>query len=252
MLSNIWKGLSFYCMNGHERPVQMTFKEGSSLFYACPKYMPADSQHPDGHECYEAACANRLSFSDAEKIVSMLSDAVQDSLCRDDLCDFTGYRFRLGAPEVSKMVLNIIKNESSAYLSEKKAKEIVRIDIDLSALGSIRRSSDIIREKLLVDEDEETAEETDTVQSDDPAEEKFEDCSASLLNAEELAFLAALINNGDWKKAASDSGSMPSLLTDSINDKLFDSFGDTVIDYSSDQPEVISDYEDELRQLFNI
>ena len=43
----------------------------------------------------EAACANRLSFSDAEKIVSMLSDAVQDSLCRDDLCDFTGYRFRL-------------------------------------------------------------------------------------------------------------------------------------------------------------
>ena len=95
MLSNIWKGLSFYCMNGHERPVQMTFKEGNSLFYACPKYMPADRQHPDGHVSHEAACANRLSFSDAEKIVSMLSDAVQDSLCRDDLCDFTGYRFRL-------------------------------------------------------------------------------------------------------------------------------------------------------------
>ncbi len=168
------------------------------------------------------------------------------------LRELTGYRFRLGTPEVSKMVLNIIKNESSAYLSEKKAKEIVRIDIDLSALGSIRRSSDIIREKLLVDEDEGTAEETDTVQSDDPAEEKSEDCSASLLNAEELAFLAALINNEDWKKAASDSGSMPSLMADSINDKLFDSFGDTVIDYSSDQPEVISDYEDELRQLFNI
>ena len=87
MLSNIWKGLSFYCMNGHERPVLMSFKEGSSL--------PADSQHPDGHARHEAACANRLSFSDAEKIVSMLSDAVQDSLCRDDLCDFTGYRFRL-------------------------------------------------------------------------------------------------------------------------------------------------------------
>ena len=95
MLSNIWKGLSFYCMNGHERPVLMSFKEGSSLFYACPKYMPADSQHPDGHERYESACANRLSFSDAEKIVSMLSDAVMESLSGDDLCDFTGYRFRL-------------------------------------------------------------------------------------------------------------------------------------------------------------
>lgn len=95
MLSNIWKGLSFYCMNGHERPVLMSFKEGSSLFYACPKYMPADSQHPDGHARHEAACANRLSFSDAEKIVSMLSDAVMESLSGDDLCDFTGYRFRL-------------------------------------------------------------------------------------------------------------------------------------------------------------
>ena len=90
MLSNIWKGLSFYCMNGHERPVLMSFKEGSSLFYACPKYMPADSQHPDGHARHEAACANRLSFSDAEKIVSMLSDAVMESLSGDDLCDFTG------------------------------------------------------------------------------------------------------------------------------------------------------------------
>ena len=95
MLSNIWKGLSFYCMNGHERPVLMSFKEGSSLFYACPKYMPADSQHPDGHARHEAACANRLSFSDAERIVSMLSDAVMESLSGDDLCDFTGYRFRL-------------------------------------------------------------------------------------------------------------------------------------------------------------
>ena len=39
--------------------------------------------------------ANRLSYPDAEKIVSMMADAVQNSLAGDDFCDFTGYRFKL-------------------------------------------------------------------------------------------------------------------------------------------------------------
>ena len=95
MLSNFWKGLTFYCMNGHEEPLPMIYKEGRSLFYACPKYMLADDQHPDGHERYEPACPNRLSYPDAEKIVSMLADAVEESLAGDDFCDFTGYRFKL-------------------------------------------------------------------------------------------------------------------------------------------------------------
>ena len=73
----------------------MIYKEESSLFYACPKYMLADDRHPDGHERYEPACPNRLRYPDAEKIVSMLSDAVEESLAGDDFCDFTGYRFDL-------------------------------------------------------------------------------------------------------------------------------------------------------------
>ena len=95
MLSNFWKGLSFYCVNCHEQPVKMVYKEGGSLFLACPKYMLAGSRYPDGHERNEAACPNRLSYSDAEKIVSMLSDSVQESLAQDDFCDFTGYRFKM-------------------------------------------------------------------------------------------------------------------------------------------------------------
>lgn len=106
MLSNFWKGLSFYCINGHEHPIQMVCKEGNSLFYACPKYMPADSQHPDGYERSEAACSNRLSCSDAKKIVSMLADAVQESLSQDDLCDFTGYRFKLRQVSVEVLSYN--------------------------------------------------------------------------------------------------------------------------------------------------
>ena len=40
---------------------------------------------------------------------------------------------------------------------------------------------------------------------------------------------------------------MPSILADSINEKLFDFFGDTVIDMSTDVPELIEDYIDELQ-----
>ena len=35
MLSNFWKGLSFFCMNGHEQPVKMVYQEGSSVFLGC-------------------------------------------------------------------------------------------------------------------------------------------------------------------------------------------------------------------------
>lgn len=95
MLSNFWKGLTFYCINGHEHPIKMIYREGNSLFFACPRYMLVDEEHPEGHERYEAACPNRLSYPDAEKIVSMMADAVQNSLAGDDFCDFTGYRFKL-------------------------------------------------------------------------------------------------------------------------------------------------------------
>ena len=71
----------------------MVYREGQSLFYACPRYMLADDNNPDGHARGEAACTNRLSYSDAEKIVSKLSDMVQQSIADDEFIDFTGYSF---------------------------------------------------------------------------------------------------------------------------------------------------------------
>ena len=62
-------------------------------------------------------------------------------------------------------------------------------------------------------------------------------------------FIRALLYGGDTESAAKSCGKMPSILADSINEKLFDTFGDTVIDFSSDTPELIEDYTDELRQM---
>ena len=42
---------------------------------------------------------------------------------------------------------------------------------------------------------------------------------------------------------------MLSVLVDHINEMLFDDFGDTVILFDGDQPELIEDYVEELRAL---
>ena len=43
---------------------------------------------------------------------------------------------------------------------------------------------------------------------------------------------------------------MASILVDSINEKLFDEIGDSVIEFNDqDEPEIIDDYEDDLREL---
>ena len=61
--------------------------------------------------------------------------------------------------------------------------------------------------------------------------------------------MQALLYGRDYKKAASEHGKMVSILADSINEKLFDSFGDTVIEFSGDTPVIIEDYSDELKTM---
>ena len=68
-----------------------------------------------------------------------------------------------------------------------------------------------------------------------------------------LCAVGGTINEDDHVfglSAARKYGSMTSILADSVNEKLFDTFGDTVIDFSSDAPELIDDYTEELKSMF--
>ncbi len=93
MIKNFWNGLELYCMHRHDEPVRMTVREGSSHFYACPKYMRMDAEHPDGHADGEPACNNRLSFADATKLVETFAAAVEESYASGEMTDFTNFRF---------------------------------------------------------------------------------------------------------------------------------------------------------------
>ena len=91
-------------MNGHEEPVPMIIKEGASKFYACPKYMLMDDNHPDGHLRGEAACTNQMSFNDAEDIVMQFSKIVEEDLMEDVYTDYSDLTFRVKNIDVTVLL----------------------------------------------------------------------------------------------------------------------------------------------------
>jgi len=182
-------------------------------------------------------------------------------------CDF---RYKLRPGEVSKTITDLIKKELDALEAEKNRKKAMNIEIDLSKIAGIRAAADVTRDKLIVDEEPESCAAPDTAadrgneavpqdSADSPGktlspapepvtEPAPDNASASPLTANEKLFLQALLSGGDWASAAREVGEMPSLLADSINEKLFGFFGDTVIDCSADVPVIIEDYADELQE----
>lgn len=157
--------------------------------------------------------------------------------------------------DTTQNVISIVNKVIDGIIAEKRLSKARRVDIDTSKLSSIRLSADSTRDKLLVEEPADEAEDeliiTSSIEEASaetaPADDAGNSCG--LLSAAETDFLRALLSGGDWKAAAREAGSLPSLLADSINEKLFDNFGDTVIDCSTDLPEIIPDYTDELNDL---
>ena len=173
-----------------------------------------------------------------------LGDLVKavDSVLRSE----TGYPHKLGNTEISKQELSIIRSVISEYTSEQRKKEAVKIEIDISKLSSIRKAADITRDKLIVEE--ESDDEPIVDESTEVADMSLNNNNALLIKAES-EFLSALLSGGDCNSVARDHGTMTSILADSINEKLFDTFGDTVLIFDGDTPEIIEDYLEELKDI---
>lgn len=191
-------------------------------------------------KCYHAKIINGKNKS-IDEFLKAVENIILENLCGTSVSH---------DPKIKKFVLKIISDELSAVLEEKKRREKMNVKIDVSRLSSIRADADIVRDFLLTEEDM-----YDEI-NESPAEEKInkipkneptETNSDSPLDENEKTFLNALLTDGSYSEAARKIGILPSVLADSINEKLFDIFGDTVIDFSSDIPELIEDYTDELK-----
>ena len=127
----------------------------------------------------------------------------------------------------TKWIIKIIQEEAQNLLAEKKAAEEKKITIDYSRLARIRDDAAVTRDRLMVDEEAE----------DTP------------LAKDEYRLLQSLLYGRDYGWVRS-SGLMLSVLVDGINDKLYDTFSDSVL-LGDDPPELIEDYIADLKEMIH-
>ena len=181
------------------------------------------------HCCYyDSACRKRF-LNLIRTIDSMLRDSVN-------------FPHPIQAKVKTKWVIETIKEEIKKYQEEKQKAEKKKLNLDLSQLGSIRSNSEVTREKLLTDEEKE---ENFSAPVFSAAVSESENGSEGFnsLTQQEKRYLKCLLEGSsvNWTSA---EGILPSLLCDSINEKLYEIFEDTVLENG----ELIEDYREELRK----
>lgn len=160
----------------------------------------------------------------------------------------------------------MVAEESQAQHEREEEAERRRFKVDLSKLGSIRSAAAVTREALLVDEEREgyvpgdaAAEPAAMAPTPEPAVAPPAPATVSVsaaapapqpagtdlgLTAQERALLDALLTH---KEAPATAGTSLDMLVDSINEKLFDLVGDTVLEFGDAGPTLVEDYEQDLR-----
>lgn len=138
---------------------------------------------------------------------------------------------------LSKWQMKLLQEETAKLLSEKEAAQKAKITIDYSQLDRIRREAAITRDKLTVEEELEEAPEA--------PEPEVPETPDTPLSLPEYRLLQSLLYDRptDWVRS---EGYLMSVLVDGINEKLYDTFCDTVVE---DTPAVIEDYIDDLKEM---
>lgn len=151
----------------------------------------------------------------------------------------------------TKWLIKLIREEAQALLAEKKAAEAKKITIDYSQLAKIRQEAAITQDKLTVEEDLEEPEGFEPAQEVIPEPAKVTETVSSVpeeecpLSGPEYRLLQCLIYGGSISWVQSE-GYMMSVLVDGINEKLYDTFMDSVLD---DTPALVEDYIDDLKEM---
>ena len=158
------------------------------------------------------------------------------------------YKHQVKYETETKWLIKIIHEETQALLAQKKAAEAKKLTIDYSQLSRIRQEAAITQEKLTVDQEDETVCDVKTVIPEPKTKEEPQpvqpaaDCP---LSEQEHRLLRCLLY-GESISWIQSEGYMLSVLVDGINEKLYDTFMDSVLD---DTPELIEDYIEDLKEM---
>ncbi|MDY6325006.1 MAG: tellurite resistance TerB C-terminal domain-containing protein [Catonella sp.] len=184
--------------------------------------------------------------------LDFLTDTRQDKSKRfseaykDAPIDFSKVKSRRKRAELEKIKAGIKKSSDNLKNQSKEEKE--KINIDFDSLQNIRSDAAVTMEKLLTEEQ---------LDGDKPMPEmslQEEESKQDAIDADmfftghEIYFLKALLNGKEYKKYLSSNHIKLSMLIDSINEKMMDTTGDTVIEFNGDEPELIVDYIEDIKE----
>ena len=119
-------------------------------------------------------------------------------------------------------------------------------------MDQIRANASKTRDSLLTEEEKKLEQaETQPVEAEQTLDETVNFDNDYDLNEHEMFFLNALLTQQPWHEYLKQHHLMASILMDSINEKLFNEFGDVVLENDDqDQPQLVADYVDDLREMF--
>ena len=257
VICNVLRGMYAHYSKGKRDLTQQLFgTPGEFTVWLFQDAVFCQKPRPDSEYALDPLCVYRCkrgywtvtkygSSESARKKLMALLKAI-DGILRESL-DYKPL-IKYTAPDV-KWQDKLIRTEVQALLDAKRAEEEARqaeenakLKLDMSRLEQIRRDAAVTRDKLIVEEElEDEPAPTPPAESAPPAEPPSTDTP---LNPAEYRLMQCLLygHPTDWVRG---EGLMISVLTDSINEKLYDLFCDSVVEDGA----VIDDYTDELKEM---
>ena len=162
-----------------------------------------------------------------------------DALLRES----DAFPYPLKTESIPKYLRKIILGTIEDMREEQRQRASREVHIDLSKLQGIRDAAEVTREKLIVEEESLPEPEPERPQEMQTTENELG------LDDVERAVLRAILQRRDVGEALRGSGRMLSVVADSVNEKCFDLFGDTVLVFDGETPQVLEDYEEELKGM---
>lgn len=160
-------------------------------------------------------------------------------------------RFNLGRNlkprKIEKHYLKAIKDGIEEYRIEEQKLKQPKIEFNLSQLSTIRDDAAGTRDSLLTEEELQAEQEEKEQLEEAIVDTEQEDYG---LSSEEMSTIILLLKGKDINKYLKEHHLMAAVIIDNINEKLFDEFGDNVIEFINDIPTVIEDYQEDLEDMF--
>lgn len=175
-----------------------------------------------------------------------------DSLLREAL----HVRYSLKPAELPEGDAERMRRAIMDYLAEQAKQNAPVIELDFAKLAEIRAAADHTTEMLTLPGDEpqealvagadrESADEKSDAEADETAMPDLP------LSTPAMALLLCLLT-GESYLPLIEQGHMIGVLTDEINENLYDDFGDTVVEYDGEKAVLIEDYIEEVKGMFAV